>query len=80
MKLRRIVLVGVLVLFLVLIAFSSTASASTQKPSPTIVIQPGEGVTFHSMSNGQEPPPHVIILDKDGSFVRVVPNQGHHTY
>jgi hypothetical protein len=77
MKIRRMILWGVLVLFLLTIVASLTAAAE-QNPSPTIVVQPGEGVEFHDMSDGTEPPPHVVILNKDGSLARVVPNHGEH--
>lgn len=77
MKIRRVMLVGVLVLLLITIVASSTATA-TQKPPRTIVIRPGEGAEFYDMSDGTEPPPHIIIINKDGTLYKVVPNHDDH--
>ena len=77
MRLRRLILLGVLVLFLLTIVASSSATAS-QKPAPTIVVRPGEGAEFYDLSDGTEPPPHIVIFNKDGTEYRVVPNHDEH--
>ena len=50
-----------------MMAVSSTVSTEL-KPSPTVIVTKGEGATFSDFSNGQEPPPHIIILNQDGSL------------
>jgi hypothetical protein len=70
----RRVHIGVVVLFTFLMLGTLTITAYASSPC-TIIVKPSEGATLLPYGDGTEPPPHVIIYDKDGSLKMTVPNR-----
>ena len=67
-KLLMCLLIGLLLIL-------ETMSVMAESPSTIVVNWPtyDMGATFSDLSDGTEPPPHVIVYDADGNTYFVVP-------
>ena len=67
--------VGVIVLFTLMMLGTLAMSAMAQPPT-LIIVKPGEGTTIYDyISDGTEPPPHLMIYDIDGNLRLYDPNR-----
>jgi hypothetical protein len=67
MKTKRMKLTGIAFLLALMMFGTFIISAVADDPT-TIIVKPSEGVTFSDVGDGTEPPPHVIVYDKDGNL------------